>query len=609
MEGRNENKDAMTSRFGPNPDEPLISIERSDTGSPDDAPAPMPPTRERSQQRGGLIGSRHHQTSSTTHIPPQLTREQRGSGPGYAASLSHFLGPLNPRDQQQLSVNPAPGWSSNQSQMSESYYQPAGSYNWQSSSQTTPNGRPMSNTTDVNTFGSSRLSAARFHSRQQSSPYQVADRVMTSGGGPESQFSPINLQNTEPERLFYPAHAFRSNYDQAPAGNFRYSGPITYNPFTEALDPDDTSNYPTQLLPNLRQRAQMQLGLSAARGMVLPADSQASQGTTTGSSNTAQSTFGVPGKKRGRPLGSKTKNTNARRMQPPPQRTILPGTSLKAPLPPSATPVPFSQQLNTARASRGVKFSLTKNASAMLNPFSKIVPATVKLVADNGQLWEYKYAGTRRDLKWGLSGKVTVAQLNEWANSILRRRLPGNFPAVARKRSSSTPPKPKADKWTEWERTYLEAHIMDAVKAKKTDLDEEDWQLIADAQNEEFLDCKRLPGLPLAQLTSRTLTIDNMPVIRGGGFTKTEGYFPKRSSSEIQSILYHWPDIQEKIKEEIRKNGGKISNFLDCNTDLSDSEMTSDDENGKNDTIIVDTGPNELVSKEGSNPGSPLNEE
>ncbi|KAF7876682.1 hypothetical protein EAF04_001767 [Stromatinia cepivora] len=603
----------MISRFGPTPDEPLISIERSDTGSPDDSPALLPPTRERIQQRGGLIGSRYHRTSSTTHIPPQLTREKRGSSPGYAASLSPFLGPINPRGQQQLSSRPATGRTSTQNHVSESYHQPVDSYNWQPSSQITPNGRPMSNTINANTFGSSRLSAARFHSRQQSSSHQVIDRATTSRGGPESQFTPANLQNAQPQRSFQPVRAFRSNYEQAPAGNFQYSAPITYNPLTEALDPDDTSNYPTQIPPNLRQRAQRQLGLSATGGMELPAESQASEDTTTTSNNTAQSTFGVlvpPGKKRGRPPGSKNKNTNTRRMQPPPQRTILPGPSVKASLPSSAAPVPFSQQLNTARASRGVTFSFTKNASAMLNPFSKIVPAAVKLVADNGQLWEYKYAGTRRNWKKAPNGKITVVKLNDWANSILRRRFPDNFPTAARKRSSSGPPRPKADKWTEWERAYLEARIMDAMKtAKETNLEEEDWQLIADAQNEEFLDYKRLPGLPLAQLTSRTLTIDNFPVIRGGGFTKTEGYFPERSSSEIQSILYHWPDIQEKMEEEIKKNGGKIPNYLDCDTDLSDSEMTSDDENGKNNTVLVDTGANELVTEEGVNSGSPLNEE
>ncbi|APA14059.1 hypothetical protein sscle_12g088290 [Sclerotinia sclerotiorum 1980 UF-70] len=567
MEGRNQNKGAVTSRFGPNPDEPLMSIEGRDTGSSDDASAPMPPAREWSQQRGGLIGSRHHRTSSTTHIPTQLAREQRGSGSGYSASLS--LGSRNPRGQQQLSSGPVPGRTSNQSQMSESYHPPVSSYNLQSPSQTIPKPQQISDTINTNTSGSSPSSAAYFHSRQQSSPNQVAGRVMTSRGRPESQFTPINLQNEQPVPFSHPAQAFRSNYEQVPPGNFKYSGPINYNPLTDALNPNDNSNYPTQLPPNLRQRAQMQLGLSAARGMVLPAESLASKGTAIGSSITTQSPFGV----------------------------LVPD------------PVSSSQQLKATRASRGVTFSLAKNASVRLNPFRKVVPATVKLVADNGQLWKYKYPGARRDSKSELSGNVTIARLNDWANSILRRRLPDNFPAAAREGSSSTPPKPKADKWTEWERAYLEAHIMDAVKAKKTKLDEEDWQLIADAQSEEFFHHKRLPGLPLAHLTSCTLTIDNVPVIRAGGFTKIEGYFPKRSSSEIQSILYHWPDIQEKIKEEIRKNHGKTPEYLDCGTDLSDSETTSDDENGENDTNMVDSDASELVNEGPNNPDSPLNEE
>lgn len=235
----------------------------------------------------------------------------------------------------------------------------------------------------------------------------------------------------------------------------------------------------------------------------------------------------------------------------------------------------------------------------MLSPFIKIVPAILKLVADDGQVWEYKYAGTRRNWKKGQNGKVSVAKLNEWANTILRRRLPGHFPAAAAKRSSSAPLKTKADKWTEWEKVFLEAHIMDAVKAKKTNFDEEDWKLVAEAQNEEFAEYKRLPGLPLAQTTSRTLTIDNIPVVRGGGFTKTEGYFPERSSTEIQSMLYHWPEIQEKIKEEIKKNGGKVPVYLDCDTDVSDSEFSSDDENGIQDSITVDVGGNELTAEDG----------
>lgn len=228
----------------------------------------------------------------------------------------------------------------------------------------------------------------------------------------------------------------------------------------------------------------------------------------------------------------------------------------------------------------------------MLDPFTKIVPATVKLVADNDEVWEYKYVGTRRNWKKGQGGKVTVSKLNEWANAILRRRIPGSFPPAAKKRVYSAPPPPKLknDKWTEWERVVLEAHILDAVKAKKANLDEDDWQLIADAQNEEFFGHKRLPGLLMALLTSRSLTIDDFPVIRGGGYTKTEGYFPKRSSSEIQNILYHWPDIHEKVKQLIRRHRGKAPLYVDCDTDISDSERTSDDENGAKEVNTAEIG-------------------
>lgn len=220
----------------------------------------------------------------------------------------------------------------------------------------------------------------------------------------------------------------------------------------------------------------------------------------------------------------------------------------------------------------------------MVSPYTKTVPATLRLVADNGDLWEYKYPGTRRNWK---KTKIHVSKLNHWNNTLLHRKLPEWFPAPQSKRSSSAPLGPRADKWTEWERASLEAHIIDAVKEKKGDLGEEEWQKVADLQNEEFFEHKRLPGLPLAESTSRSLTINSVPVTRGGGHTQTEGCFPERTSAEIQSILYSWPSIHEKVRQLIKQHRGKVPSYLDCDTDLSDSDTSLDVQNEGNTTIMV----------------------
>ncbi|ESZ97831.1 hypothetical protein SBOR_1776 [Sclerotinia borealis F-4128] len=601
MEGeRNNKRNAMIPRPGLDPDIPLPSIERNDSGLPENSTTPIPPNRQRLQQRGGLIGSRQHRTSTTSQIPPELLRERRGSDAAYAASLSHLLGPINPRGHQQL----APARTPSQGQPPGSHPQTVGS-----------SGRPMSRY--INTRVPDLLPGAPpLFSRQHASSSQLPERNTTSRGGLEAYRSSLNPRNTQQQPSSFVETASRSDSAPVSAPNLQYSGPVIYNPLKIAFGPNNAISYAAEAPHNTRERFQsksnvftpgrepylsqpsshqpfIQTHNDSGGARDTSTASQVLGSTATGPGSTAQDSFGdlVPAaRKRGRPQGSKTNNTKLRRMEPPPPRTALPGSATRTPLPSSSVPVPLSQQPAVARSSRHVTFSLAKNASVMLNPFSKIVSATVKLIADNGQVWEYKYPGIRRNWKKGPSGKATVAKLNDWTNSILRRRLPDNFPAAARKTSNSTPPKPKADKWTEWERAFLEAHIMDAVREKKGNLDAEDWKVVADAQNDEFLDYKRLPGLPLAQLISRTFTIDNIPVVRGGGFTKIEGYFPERSSSEIQSILYSWPDIQEKIKEEVKKNRGKVPAFLDCDTDISDSETSSDDESGTKDTIIVDTG-------------------
>ncbi|KAI9643251.1 hypothetical protein NHQ30_007867 [Ciborinia camelliae] len=624
MEGETHNKNAIPPRLGLNPDDPLPSVERTDTGSPESAAAIALLTIERSQQQGGMVRNQHRRTASISQIPQQHFREPRGSDSTYAANLSQFLGPLNPRGRQKLDINPVPAT------ISSSGLQTTGSHNWQSSSQV-PSKRSSSRS--INTRDSGHL-ASQVHpsSRQSLYNHQVPDQTTTSRGGPEAHRSLRHPQDTQQQPSSPAVPAFRSGYAQVPTQNSQYSGPVSYNPLTLALDPDNTGtlNYPpTQAPRKLHRRGQSHSSFSLPgldsyiQQSSIPQSHQApiqdnSDGeeegdtlTTTGPSSTTGGLLGVlvpPGRKRGRPLGSKTKNTNKRKIQPLSARAILPGPSATSALPSYAVPVPLSQQLTPARPSRETNFSLAKNASLMLNPFSKIVPGSIKLVADNDQVWEYKYSGTRRNWKKGPSGKVTVAKLNHWANTILRRRLPDNFPFVTRKISNPDPPQPKFEKWTEWERSFLEAHILNYIRENRRYLDEKDWENVADAQNQEFVPHRRLPGLPLAQLTSRTLTIDNVPVVRGGGFTKTDGYFPERTSSEIQNILYNWPDIQEKIKEEVTSIRGKVPAFLDCDTELSDSEVSTDDENEANDTIVVDDDGDELMIEGESDLGSLFNE-
>ncbi|KAF7918745.1 uncharacterized protein EAE97_011840 [Botrytis byssoidea] len=585
MEGENQrNDDSMASGSGLNPDLPLQSIENNDTGSTQEVSAPMPRTGERRPQRGGLIRIRRHQrVPSSSQVPSYLLRARRGSSPAYAAALSSYLGPINPRGHQRLPEDPLPTMIPNRVQEPESYLRRANTENTQS----------LSRARNNNTLGSNHPAGLQLQPGKNVSSSQVADHTMADRVQPLS-------------------------------GNFHYTGPISYNPLTEALNPRNAQFYSTPMSPNPKKRRQMQSDAAhyssiqrsdpanrrssqrdSYMGGVEPSvDLQALRSVAVGSSNATQGAWGVlipkqPQRKRGRTTGSKTNNTDSVTMQPPPPCPIAPSPPERSPVLSSAIPVVLNEQIDRPRSKRKTTFSLVKNAAAMLDPFTKIVPATVKLVADNDEVWEYRYAGTRRNWKKGQGGKVTVAKLNEWANAIIRRRLPGSFPPAAKKRLFSAPPPPRLnnDKWTEWERAFLEAHILDAVKAKEGNLDEEDWQLIADAQNEEFLGQKRLPGLPMALLTSRSLTINDVPVIRGGGYTKTEGCFPKRSSSEIQNILYHWPDIHEKIKQLIRRHRGKVPIYVDCDTDISDSERTSDDENGEKEADKAEIGASKSISE------------
>ncbi|TGO08598.1 hypothetical protein BTUL_0201g00120 [Botrytis tulipae] len=580
MEGENQrNDDSMASRSGINPDDPLQSIESNDADSTQEVSALMPRTGERRPQRSGLIGIRRHQrVPSSSQVPSYLLRARRGSSPAYAAALSPYLGPINPRGHQRLPDNPVPAMMPNRAQIPESYLRTANTGNTQSLSQARNN----------NTPGSNHPAGLQLQPRKNVSSGQVADQTMADRVQPLS-------------------------------GNFHYTGPISYNPLTEALNPRNAQFYSTPMSPNPKKRRQMQSDAahyssiqrsdhanrrssqrdSYMGGVESSVDLQALRSVAVGSSNATQGAWGVLIPKERTHNRLEDQQYRLYKYAAPPPCPIAPSPPERRPVLSSTIPVVLNEQIDRPRSKREATFSLVKNAAVMLDPFTKIVPATVKLVADNDEVWEYRYAGTRRNWKKGQGGKVNVAKLNEWANAILRRRLPGSFPPAAKKRvySAPPPPKPKNDKWTEWERAFLEAHILDAVKAKKGNLDEDDWQLIADAQNEEFFGQKRLPGLPMALLTSRSLTIDDVPVTRGGGYTKTEGYFPKRSSSEIQNILYHWPDIHEKIKQLIRRHRGKVPIYVDCDTDISDSERTSDDENGEKKADKAEIGASKPISE------------
>ncbi|KAB8293332.1 hypothetical protein EYC80_007656 [Monilinia laxa] len=637
MEGKRLIKqEPISPLFGLEPDTPIPSIERSNSRSLETQVTTEVPRRERIHPRGGLIGSQRHQTSNTQQIPPQLLREPRGSFASYADNLREFLGPLDPigHEQRRQAIRLS------RQQAQDAIHDPTSDASYYESLREflgplNPRGQQQqqhisgSSSWPSLVLGTDRFqSVARPRSMQYSSTYQAPGQITPFrrfSGARRGFVRPIDSQ---PQLQIDPMPIHRSDSAQFHGKNVNRSDPAAYNPLSMALDHDNTLQTSVRAPQHLQQSIQSLSGLSdsdnspyiqqtdsnlsyvpAQNDVPVPMDKdrfsapRALMDTATGSSSTTRGSLGtsVPVEKKmshGRPLGSKTENNNPRRMQIPNLRPILPVPSAGIPSQSSSGTVPSSQQPTKTRSNHETTFRLTRNASLMLNPFSKIVPASIKLVADNGQEWEYKYPGTRRNWKKGPSGKVTVAKLNVWANAILRRRLPNDFPAGPRKRSNSAPSKPKADKWTEWEKGYLESRIMDAIRIKKGNLDEEDWKLVAEAQNEEFLDYKRLPGLPLALLTSRMLTIDNVPAIRGGGFTKTEGQFPERSGPEIQSILYRWPEIQEKIKGEIKKHRGKIPAYLDCDTDLSESEVSSDDENGTVDTYAVGTDRMEFDAEE-----------
>ncbi|RAL62052.1 hypothetical protein DID88_002539 [Monilinia fructigena] len=491
----------MSPPFGLDPDTPISSIERSDSGSPEAQVTAALHRRERIHPRGGLIGSQRHQTSNAQRIPPQLLREPRGSlasyadnlreflGPldpigheqrrqairlsrqqeqadipdptsdaSYYESLREFLGPLNPRGQQQQhqqAVTRVHSRVSSQSHLADPRSQTAGLYDLQSSSQTS-NSRPMSN--HIRTLGSDQSqSLTRPRSMQCPSPYQIPAQITPFrrlSGAHRGLLRPIDSQS-QLQIDAIPIH--RSDSAQFHGQNVNRSDPVAYNPLSMALHHDNALQTPFRARAEPAAETGSNLSIVPAPNDI-PMDKdrfsapQALMDTATGSSSTTKGSSGtsIPAEKkrsRGRPLDSKTKNNDPKRMQIPNLRFILPVPSAGIP----------SQS-------------------------SSIVPASIKLVADNGQEWEYKYPGTRRNWKKGPSGKVTVAKLNVWANAILRRRLPNDFPTVPRKSSISAHSKPKADKWTEWERGYLESHIMDAIRTKKGNLDEEDWKIVAEAQ-------------------------------------------------------------------------------------------------------------------------------
>lgn len=274
MEGKNQrNDDSKASRSGLNPDDPLQSIEGNDAGSIQEVSASIPHARERRPQRGGLIGSQRHQrVPSSSQVPSYLLRARRGSSPAYAAALSPYLGPINPRGHQRLSDNPVPTVMPNRVQRPESYLRKADTENTQS----------LSRARNNNTSGFNHLPGAQLQQRKNAFSGQVADQTMADRVRPLS-------------------------------GNFHYSGPISYNPLTEALNPRNTQFYPTPMSPNPRKRPQMQPNSahhssiqrsgpanrwssqenSYMGGMESSVDLQALGSVAVGSSNATQGAWGV----------------------------------------------------------------------------------------------------------------------------------------------------------------------------------------------------------------------------------------------------------------------------------------------------------------------------
>lgn len=314
MEGRNPNKKkANIPRSELSPDAPLPSIERNNTRSRNNAPAPPPPVREQTQRRVNLPGGSQYRPQSTSQVPPQYLRERRGTDAAHAELLKPYLGPINPAGQQKLLSNSPPAKASNPDQISESNLQ-TGVHNLSSSSQTS-NGAPLSRY--IAAPSSDRLPRARQHSRQHSSSHQLSDRSTVSRNEPEAHKGLTNLRNPQQQRPFRPTPPYQSFLAQPSTGNFQYTGPINYNPLTEALNPNDTSHYPTPIPQNLRQRVQNQsisstprqnsyaqkassnqVPIEAQRSVIRDMnepveESRALRDTSIGSSITGQGSFGV----------------------------------------------------------------------------------------------------------------------------------------------------------------------------------------------------------------------------------------------------------------------------------------------------------------------------
>lgn len=300
MEGKKPIKqEPMTPQFDLDPDDPIPSIERSESGSPELQVTTALPRRERIHPRGGLIGSQRRQTLNIQQIPRPLRREPRGSLASYAdnlreflgpldplgheqrreairisrqqeqadvhdrtsdaryyESLREFLGPLNPRGQQpqpqpQQAVTRVNSRVSSQSHLADPRTQTAGLSDLHPSSQAS-NSRPMSN--HIRALGSDRFqSVIHPSSMQYSSPYQLPVQVTPFrrfSGTPRDLVLPIDSQ---PQLRSNAMPIHRSHSAKVSGQNVDHSNSVAYEPLPMALDHDTTLQTSVPAPQNLQQ--------------------------------------------------------------------------------------------------------------------------------------------------------------------------------------------------------------------------------------------------------------------------------------------------------------------------------------------------------------------
>lgn len=185
----------------------------------------------------------------------------------------------------------------------------------------------------------------------------------------------------------------------------------------------------------------------------------------------------------------------------------------------------------------------------------------VTLIDEHGEPFTYYYP-RRKELNF--ASQKDIKDLQKWRRQIIKRKLDENNDGQSRKTQS-------LPHWSEEEKDFLKYKVLQAIKAKKSKLNDQDWIAVAREFNRRF-NGSWIPGksfsIHLAVFQGILLTLTTSTAgqgapayrvkgggMRGGNLIATGHPLSNRSTKAIKIKAYAYPDILKGMEDALVEEG------------------------------------------------------